>query len=206
VGFYREHVLPRLVDVTCGGDRMEGWRRRATEGLEGAVVEIGFGSGANLPLLPHEVDTVYAVEPSAVARSRSEHRPRHGGLEVRHVGFEGASLPLEDHSCDAALTTFTLCTVPAVEQALAELRRVVRPGGRLHFLEHGLAPDEGVRRWQRRLEPAQLRLAGGCHLTRDIPELLVDAGFELDAVEARYASGPKAWTWFTVGTALNPAR
>jgi len=204
VGFYREHVLPRLVDLTCGGPEMERWRRRAVEGLEGSVVEIGFGSGANLPVLPREVTTLHAVEPSEVARARARRRERPTGLEVRHVGVDGESLPLEDHTCDAALTTFTLCTIPDVERALAELRRVVRPGGRIHFLEHGLAPDEDVRRWQRRLEPVQRRVAGGCHLTRDTPALLTDAGFELERVEARYAKGPKPWTWFTVGTARTP--
>ena len=204
MGLYGEHVLPRLVDLTCGGERMERWRRRAIDGLRGTVVEIGFGSGPNLPLLPADVDAVYAVEPSEVARRRSTRRPRRPGLVVEHVGLDGESIPLPDASCDAALTTFTLCTVPHVDRALAELRRVVRPGGRIHFLEHGRSPDDHVHRRQQRLEPVQRRLAGGCHLTRDTPELLSAAGFELERVDARYASGPKPWTWFTVGTAVNP--
>jgi ubiquinone/menaquinone biosynthesis C-methylase UbiE len=102
------------------------------------------------------------------------------------------------------LSTFTLCTIPDAGAALAELRRVIRPGGRFHFLEHGLAPDPGVVAWQRRLEPLQLRLADGCHLTRDIPRLIAGAGFEIERVEQSYARWPRPWAWFTTGIAINP--
>ena len=204
MGVYGEHVLPRLVDLTCGGSDMERWRRRATEGLSGTVVEIGFGSGLNVPVYPVEVTRVLAVEPSEVARERSRRRRGHPDLEVEHVGLDGQALPLLDESCDAALSTFTLCTIPDVERALAEVRRVLRPGGRFHYLEHGLAPDESVRRWQRRAEPVQRRLAGGCHLTRDATELVQGAGFRVERSQSRYARGPKPWTWFTVGVAVHP--
>ena len=204
VGFYREQVLPRLVDRACSTAGMTSWRAAVTEGLEGRVVEIGFGSGLNLEHYPPAVEIVLAVEPAAVARRLAVRRIAASRVPVEHVGLDGQSIPLADASIDAALSTFTLCTIPDVAQALAELRRVVRPGGRFHFLEHGLARDPAVVVWQRRLEPVQRRLADGCHLTRDIPALIADAGFVIERVEQRYAKGPRPWSWFSVGVAVNP--
>jgi SAM-dependent methyltransferase len=211
--FYEQRVLPRIVDRTCANAEMEPWRARAVAGLRGEVVEVGFGSGANLGLYPPEVTRVYAIEPAELARQRAVERRERLRAErgdgaplpiVEHVGLDGATLPLADDSCDGALSTFTLCTIPDVEQALVELRRVLRPGGRFHFLEHGHSPDPSVADWQRRCEPWQRRLAGGCHLTRDSAELVRAAGFELESVESRYARGPKPWTWFTLGRAVAP--
>lgn len=175
-----------------------------TTGLSGRVVEIGFGSGLNVAAYPHEVEVVYAVEPAEVARRLAEPRIAAGTVSVEHVGLDGQRIPLADDSCDAALSTFTLCTIPDVAAALAELRRVVRPGGRFHFLEHGLSPDQPVATWQRRLEPVQRRLADGCHLTREIAELVEQAGFTIEHTASRYAKGPKPWSWFTEGVARNP--
>lgn len=202
MGFYQEQVLPRCTDLTCGGAGMERFRRRTTEGLSGRIVEIGFGSGLNVATYPDEVTEVLAVEPSHVARSRAMARTEGADVEVQFVGLDGQSLPIEDASCDGALATFTLCTIPDVQAALAELRRVLRPGGRFHFLEHGRAPDESVRTWQRRFEPLQRRLAGGCHLTRAPDALVSDAGFEIVELEQRYVSGPKPWSYFTLGHAI----
>ena len=204
MGFYREHVLPRVVDRACGTRELQRWRAKVTEGLSGSLVEIGFGSGLNVPTYPSEVTEVYAVEPALTARRLAEPRVADSHVVVHHVGLRGEEIPLEDDSCDGALSTFTLCTIPGVEQALAEVRRVVRPGGRFHFLEHGLAPDESVQRWQHRIEPVQKRVADGCHLTRDPATLVGDAGFELERVESRYGRGPKPWTWFSEGIAVNP--
>lgn len=204
MGLYREHILPRLVDRACGTAELRRWRAKVAEGLAGTVVEIGFGSGLNMAAYPREVTLVYAVEPSAVARRLAERRIAESGIRVEHIGLRGESIPLDDDSCDGALSTFTLCTIPDVEQALAEIRRVLRPGGRFHFLEHGRSPDASVAAWQRRLEPIQKRLADGCHLTRDPAELVRAAGFELERVESRYATGPKPWTWFTEGVGVNP--
>ena len=212
--FYNERVLPRFVDKMCANPEMEPWRRRAVEGLTGTIVEIGFGSGANVPVYPPEVTRVYGVEPSSVARGMAAERIARARSEcfdeerpfplIEMVGLDGESLPLEDDSCDGALSTFTLCTIPDVERALAELRRVIRPGGRFNFLEHGIAPDAGVATWQRRLEPMQKRLAGGCHLTRDMSALVTGAGFHIEELDSRFARGPKPWTWFTIGRATNP--
>jgi len=212
--FYNEQILPRCVDKMCANPEMEPWRRRAVEGLEGTIVEIGFGSGANVAVYPPEVTRVFGVEPSSTARGMAAERivrarsqwsdEDHPFPMIEMVGLDGESLPLEDDSCDGALSTFTLCTIPHADRALAELRRVVRPGGRVNFLEHGIAEDSATVVWQRRFEPMQKRLAGGCHLTRDTAAMVADAGFRIDHVESRFARGPKPWTWFTVGSAINP--
>jgi ubiquinone/menaquinone biosynthesis C-methylase UbiE len=204
MGIYRERILPHIIDRACGTPELQEWRGQVAAGLRGIVVEIGFGSGLNVAAYPSEVDVVYAVEPAEVARRLAEPRIAAGRVPVEHVGLDGQHIPLADNSCDAALSTFTLCTIPDVRAALAELRRVVRPGGRFHFLEHGLSPDERVATWQRRLEPVQRRLADGCHLTRDPSHLVCAAGFEMQQASSRYARGPKPWSWFTEGVALNP--
>lgn len=202
MSWYREHVLPRLVDRACRAPELDRWRRAATAGLVGDVLEVGFGSGLNLSAYPPEVTRVLAIEPSATARRLAVPRIAASDIAVEHVGLVGESIDLPDATCDGALSTFTLCTIPDVQRALAEIRRVLVPGGRLHFLEHGLAPDRRVARWQHRLDPVQRRLAGGCHLTRHPAELVTAAGFELVRVESRYAGGPKPWVWLTLGAAV----
>lgn len=200
MGFYREHVLPRLVDRACRAPDLAAWRAGVTEGLRGRIVELGFGSGLNVAHYPPAVEQVVAVEPSAVALRIAQPR-----IEAAHIVVEQAKLEeLADGSCDCALSSFTLCTIPDVEHALAELRRVVKPGGSFHFLEHGLAPERRVARWQRRLDPLQVRTAGGCHLTRDIPALVAAAGFAIERLEQGYAKGPRPWAWFSSGVARNP--
>jgi ubiquinone/menaquinone biosynthesis C-methylase UbiE len=204
MAFYREQVLPRVIDRMCGTSAVRRWRAQVTEGLTGRVVEIGFGSGLNVDLYPPGVDRVLAVEPAAVARRLAETRIARSTVPVDHIGLDGQAIALEDDSCDSALSTFTLCTIPDVGQALSELYRVMRPGARLHFLEHGLSPDPAVAAWQRRLEPLQRRLADGCHLTRQPVDLIAGAGFTVLQVDQRYAKGPKPWSWFSAGTAVKP--
>jgi len=202
---YRREVVPRFVDLACGSSSMTPARDRIAEGLSGVVVEINKRSGPNLASYPPEVTLVHAVEPSEVGRRLSAKRVAAARMPVEFSGLQGESLELADDSCDGALCTFTLCTIPGVEQALSELRRVLKPGGRFHFLEHGLAPDEGVERWQHRLEPLQMAFADGCHLTREPSALVRAAGFELESVESSYTKGPKPWVFFTFGRAVNPA-
>lgn len=204
MGIYGEHVLPRLVDITCGTSAFDRWRARITDGLEGTIVEIGFGSGLNVPVYPSTITKVYAVEPAALGRKLAQKRIDASPIPIEHIGLDGQSLPLEDDSCDGALCTFTLCTIPDVESALAELRRVIKPGGRFHFLEHGLATDAKVAARQQRIDPLQVRFAGGCHLTRNPSELVQAAGFRIEEVSSRFGKGPKAWSWFTEGKAINP--
>jgi len=197
VPFYKEQVVPRLVALTCGASALSGLRARTAEGLSGRVVEIGFGSGFNVPFYPAGVDRVLAVEPSATAWNLAARRVGASSVPVEQVGLDGQSLPLDDASCDGAICTFALCTIPDAGAALAEVRRVLRPGGRFHLLEHGLAPDPRVAAFQHRVEPIQRRVADGCHLTRDPLALVAEAGFAVTEVEQKYGAGPKAWAYLT---------
>ncbi len=158
MGVYREQILPRFIDRACGGRSLAKWRRRLVADLSGTLVEIGSGSGLNIEHLPDSVERLLAVEPSDVARRLASRRVERSTVPVEHIGLDGASIPLGDASCDSALATFALCTIPDVETALAEVMRVLKPGGRFHVLEHGLSLDASVRRWQHRLEPMQKRL------------------------------------------------
>lgn len=205
MGFYAERVLPRIIDVACGTKTAEPHRRRVCEGLAGDVVEIGFGSGLNVPFYPATIARVAAVEPSDAAWRLAEKRLTATTIPVERSGLDGQSLPFEDDSYDAALSTWTLCTIPDVAVALLEVRRVLKSGGTLHFLDHGLAPDERVRRWQRRLDPVEMRVAGGCHLTRPIVELLTTAGFTIEELDVFYEKGaPKFLAADSLGIAVSP--
>ena len=205
MGLYGEHVLPRMINVACGLKAVAPLRRRVCEGLEGNVVELGFGSGHNIPFYPDSVSRVAAIEPADVGWRLAEKRLRAATVPVERSGLDGQSLPFADDSFDTALSTWTLCTIPDVAAALSEVRRVLKPGGTLHFLEHGLAPDEAVRRWQHRLEPVEKRVFGGCHLTRPIVDLLTGADFTITEVDVFYEDGtPKFLGADSLGTAVSP--
>jgi ubiquinone/menaquinone biosynthesis C-methylase UbiE len=189
MGVYGEQILPRIVDVACNMKAAAPQRRRVCEGLAGDVVEIGFGSGLNVPFYPAAVTRVAAVEPADVGWNLARKRLSATTIPVQRSGLDGQSLPFPDDSFDAALSTWTMCTIPDIAAALRELRRVLKPGGTLHFVEHGLAPDEPVRRWQHRLEPIQKRVFGGCHLTRPVVDLLTGAGFVITELDVYYEEG-----------------
>ncbi|MGW6980846.1 class I SAM-dependent methyltransferase [Streptomyces sp. NPDC054932] len=206
MGFYADQAVPRILNAACGAKTARPLRRRVCEGLSGEVVEIGFGAGHNVPFYPPGIKGVAAVEPSDVAWRLAAKRVRDSRVPVRRAGLDGQSLPFEDGGFDCALSTWTLCTIPDAVAALRELRRVLRPGGTLHFLEHGLAPegDWRVRRRQRRLEPLNMRILGGCHLTRSAPDLLRAAGFTITALDVFYEEGaPKFLCAYSLGVAVS---
>ena len=198
MGVWGDHVVPRLVDRALRTSEIGELRVAACAPLRGRVLELGFGSGLNIPCYPTAVTSVAAVEPSDVGWRLSERRRARSAAPIERRGLDGPRLDESDASYDAVLSTFTLCTIPDPVAALGELRRVLRPDGVLCLLEHGLAPDARVAAWQHRLDGVQQRLAGGCHLTRDMPQLVRAAGFETTRLETSYLEGPalaRPWTY-----------
>lgn len=189
MGLYEERVLPRIINVAMGIKSLRPLRERVCAGLSGEVLEIGFGSGHNVPLYPQTVTRLAAVEPSDLAWRLAAGRVAASRVPVERSGLDGQRLPFPDDSFDAALSTWTLCTIPDVGAALAEIRRVLKPGGRFHFVEHGLAPDAKVQRRQHRFDPLQQRVFGGCHLNRPIATLIASAGLEIVELEEFYEKG-----------------
>jgi SAM-dependent methyltransferase len=203
VGYYTEHIVPHIIDKACGMKSLNPLRERVCAGLTGEVVEVGFGSGSNVAFYPATVSRLTAVEPSDVAWKIAAKRLRGSTVPIERAGLDGQSLPFDDDTFDMALSTWTMCTIPDAVAALQELHRVLRPGGRLHFLEHGLAPDPKVQRWQRRLDPIEKRLAGGCTFTRPIAELVTKGGFTIDEIDVFYeARAPKFAGAYSLGTAV----
>lgn len=203
---WRERVVPRITDIALRSQEIGELREETCRGLAGEVLEIGFGSGLNIRFYPSGVTSVAAVEPSDVGWKLSAKRRARTDLPIHRSGLDGQRLAAEDDSFDSALVTFSLCTIPDPALALAEVRRVLRPGASLHFLEHGLAPDPAVARWQHRLDPVQRRLFAGCHLSRDVPALVEGAGFEVADLRAEYQPGPRVshpWTYGYLGRAVS---
>jgi SAM-dependent methyltransferase len=204
MGFYSEQVLPRAIDKMLDNAEFAKVRRDLCAGLRGDVVEIGFGSGLNVPFLPAEVTGVWAVEPSEVARRIARRRIEAATITLHEAGLNGSRLDLPDARFDAALSTMTLCTIPDVDLALHELRRVLKPGGCFHFAEHGRSPEHRVARWQDRCNRLQRVVAGGCNLNRDIAALIARSGFEIETLRNFSLKGPKPLGYMSVGRARNP--
>ena len=202
MGIWGERILPRLVDRALSTDEVNVRRQLACQGLQGRVLEIGFGSGLNVGYYPEAVTEVLAVEPSDLAWRLAQPRIDRMTAPVRRAGLDGERLELAEASVDTALSTYTLCTIPDVAAALLEVRRVLRPGGRLHFVEHGRAPDGSVQRWQRRIHPVHSRLAGGCHLDRPIDRLIADAGFTITDLDQEYGTGSRWFSYIYRGQAV----
>ena len=190
MGFYESHILSPFIDFACSTKPILRERRTVVPLAEGDVLEVGFGTGLNLPYYdPARVKTVWGLEPSEAMRERAEKRVRASRVPFRFLGLTGEQIPAEDARFDTVVTTFTLCTILQVEQALEEMRRVLKPEGRLLFAEHGAAPDPEVRKWQDRLTPTWRRMMGGCHLNRDIPALLRSGGFQPVEIDSDYRRG-----------------
>ena len=202
MGVYRSRILPHIMNATMNSKENREIRTRVCADLVGTVVEIGFGSGLNIPHYPAGVDTVGAVEPLARSVAIATKRIDAGRARIRHVGLTGEQIDLPSASADAVLSTWTLCSIPDVEAALSEIRRIMKPGGVLHFVEHGIAPDPKVARRQHRIEPITKPIFGGCHLTRDIPALLTGAGFAISSMTAfQHPKEPKPFGWTFEGRA-----
>jgi ubiquinone/menaquinone biosynthesis C-methylase UbiE len=200
MGIYADHVLPWLIDRAMRQKMLQPYRARVVGAPQGRVLEIGVGSGLNLPLYGPAANAVVAVEPSPPLLLRARRHPAQVPIEL--VEGSAETLPLHDRSVDTVVTTWTLCTIPDPIRALTEARRVLRPGGALLFVEHGKAPEPGVARWQDRLDPLWSRLAGGCHLNRPIDVLIRSAGFRLDRLETSRVPGPRTHTFLYEGRAL----
>jgi len=201
MGFYSDVVLPRLCDLGMRRRQLRPYRQRAVASAEGRVLEIGVGSGLNLPFYPGAAREIVGLEPSPGMTAMARGNARRAGRSVTFVEGSAEAIPLESESIDTVVTTWTLCSVPRAEVALGEMRRVLRPTGRLLFVEHGLAPDRSVRRWQDRLTPAWRRFNGNCHLNRPIQRLVEEAGFRLERVATGYMRGPRPLSFIYEGAA-----
>ncbi len=189
MGIYRQQVLPRLQDKAMNTKVERAIRPRVCEGLSGEVVELGFGTGLNAAHYPPEVTRIHAIEPSSVCMRLAEPRIEACAASVEAAGLTGEHLDLPSEEFDAVLSTWTLCTIPQIDAALGETRRVLKPGGVFHFVEHGHSPDTRVARWQERLEPLNKLLLGGCHITRRIEAHVEAAGFVIERLDTYYREG-----------------
>jgi ubiquinone/menaquinone biosynthesis C-methylase UbiE len=197
MGFYNRRILPRLLDTAMSAKPITYQRRKVVPRAEGRVLEIGFGAGHNLPFYdPQKVEHIWALEPAAEMRARAGARAAASSIPMEFIGLPSEKIPLDADSADTILITYTLCSIPDVMSALAEMRRVMKPGGRMIFCEHGEAPDDDVKRWQRRITPVWKAIGGGCHVGRPIPKLIRDAGFKVEDMETMYLPGTPRFAGF----------
>lgn len=202
MGFYNRHIMPRLINYLCSDSNIADQRRKVVTKAAGVVLEIGIGSGLNLPYYdPSRVERILGVDPDEGMWALSAERRRNLAIPIERIGLSGERIPLEDASVDCVVVTYSLCTIPDPIAALREMRRVLKPEGRLLFAEHGEAPDDRVRRWQRRIDPAWKKLAGGCHSGRPIPGLLTQAGWDVTELDEAYISKPKVLSYQYWGVA-----
>ncbi|MET4691156.1 class I SAM-dependent methyltransferase [Sinorhizobium fredii] len=200
MGIYRDVILPKLCDLSMRNERLHPYRTRVIGAAEGRVLEIGSGSGLNLPFYRPDVREILALEPDPALLAMARRVP-HSEMPINFIEASAEAIPLDDNSVDTVVTTWTLCTIPGAATALAEMRRVLRPEGKLLFVEHGLSPDRGVRWWQDNLTPIWRRIGGGCHLNRPIRLMIEGAGFRIDRIETGYIRGPKPMTFMYEGSA-----
>lgn len=200
MAFYQERVLPHLIQMSMKQEHFEPYRRRVTAAARGKVLEIGVGSGLNLPLYAADTEIV-GLDPSAKLLSMAREATVDRARNIELIEGSAESIPLPDHAVDAVVTTWTMCSIPDIAGALSEIRRVLKADGRLVFAEHGLAPSAGVVRWQNVLTPVWKRIGGGCHLNRPIDQLIAKNGFTLTRLQTGYMKGPKPMTFMYEGEA-----
>lgn len=201
MGFYEDRILPHLVNLAMRNRDLLPYRERVIAAAEGRVLEVGIGSGLNLPFYSPQAHEVLGLDPSPRLLAMSRHAANQSSVRVRFLEASAEAIPLDDRSVDTVVTTWTLCSIPAALQALGEMRRVLKPSGHLLFVEHGLSPDANVRKWQDWLTPAWKRIGGGCHLNRPIHRLIEDAGFNIAELETGYIKGPNPMTYLYQGRA-----
>lgn len=201
MNFYDRHVLPKLIHFAMRTKAATAERTRFVPQAAGTVLEVGVGSGLNLPFYGPKVRKLYALDPSLELWRMARQRVAGTGFPVEFLAASAERIPLEDMTADTVVTTWTLCTIRDLARALGEMRRVLKPEGRLVFVEHGRSPDASVRAWQDRLTPVWRRVAGGCHLNRKIDDLIATAGFHIDALEIGYGRGPKLFEYLYRGVA-----
>ena len=201
MGFYRNVILPHLCDFSMRNTLLLPYRKRIVGSAEGTVLEVGAGSGLNLPLYDAGVREVLALEPDPRLLAMARHNAKQARRPVTFLDASAEAIPLEDRSVDTVVTTWTLCTIPEAMRALEEMRRVLKPAGHLLFAEHGLAPEESVCKWQNRLTPAWKCISGGCHLNRPIRQMIESGGFSIDQIDTGYAPGPKPMSFLYEGSA-----
>jgi ubiquinone/menaquinone biosynthesis C-methylase UbiE len=199
MGFYASHVLPHLINLAMRSQHLVPYRKRVLSQAEGRVLEIGLGSGMNLPFYPAAATEIFGLDPHPQLLAMARARER--GLLVTAYEGSAESIPLDDRSFDTVVMTWTLCSIPDAPRALQEVRRVLKPGGQLLFVEHGVAPEPKVQRWQRRLTPVWKRITGGCHLDRPVERLVRQSGFEIASLETGYMQGPNPMTFTYEGRA-----
>jgi ubiquinone/menaquinone biosynthesis C-methylase UbiE len=201
MGFYENRVLPHLVNLTMRNRHLIPYRERVISAADGRVLEIGVGSGMNLPFYPPRVREIIGLEPAPRLLAMSRHAASRLSSPVKFIEGSAETIPLDDRSVDTVVVTWTLCTIPAVMQAIREMRRVLRPAGQLLFVEHGLAPDANIRKWQDWLTPVWKRIGGGCHLNRPIGKIVESGGFGITQLETGYMQGPKPMAFLYEGRA-----
>jgi ubiquinone/menaquinone biosynthesis C-methylase UbiE len=203
MGLYDRYILAPLTHLACSSNPIMKQREKVVPLAEGEVLEIGVGSGLNLPFYDTDkVQKVWGLEPSEGMRRLARKMLAGSELEVEMIDLPGEEIPLDANSVDSVVVTYTLCTIPDVQRALRGMQRVLRPGGKLLFSEHGVAPDEGVRRWQDRLNPIWRRFSGGCNINRDVPDLLESSGFRVVVDERMYIPGVKLLSYNYWGSAV----
>ena len=203
MGFYERWIVPRLLDLAMRNRLLDHYRQQTIASTRGLVLEIGVGSGVNLPLYGPAVTRVVGLDPSSELLRLASKRAADVVIPVSLLRASAEHLPLADAVFDTIIMTWTLCSIPNPMAALTEMRRVLGPGGRLIFVEHGLSPEIRVARWQHRLTPCWRRIGGGCHLDREMDKLIRAAGFQIDAIETGYMKGPRPWTFMYRGSATN---
>ena len=202
MSFYEDHVLPHLIDLACSTKPTRKQREKIVHLAQGDVLEIGFGSGLNLPYYdPAKVRRIFGLEPAPGMRRKAQPNVDASQLDVEFIDLPGEKIPLEPKSIDPVLVTYTLCSIDDAMAALEGMRHVLKPEGRLLYCEHGEAPDENVRRWQNRLNPGWKRVSGGCNMNRHIPDLIESAGFRIDVDERMYIPGLRVLSYNSWGIA-----